>query len=160
MKLNFNWRSEVNNVGAERIGCAASEFNEKVDNALGRCTRNLRVNTAGESLGRLAREFVAACRAGDADGVKGCRFDEDGGCRGIDLGGCTTHHAGNADRAGFVGDEQVFTTHCALYLVESRELFASLRTADGDSTRKFVEVVAVSRLAEFHHDVVGNVDGK
>ena len=150
----------MNDVRTERIGCTAGEFDQEVNHALGCCSRHERVNTAGVTLRCLAREFVAAGRPRDSDRVKGCRFNEHGGCRWVDLGRCATHHTGNTNRAGIVGDEQVFNAQSSFDFVESRDLFARLRPPNGDSARELVEVVTVGGLTHFHHDVVGNVDWK
>ena len=149
-----------NLVVAEFVDRSPTEFDQQVDDALGGGAGNERVDTAGETLGRFGRQFVATSRARDGDGVERRGLDQNVGRRVIDFGRCTTHDTGQTDRSGFVADEKVFGVQLSNLLVEGRQRFARLRAANRDSARELVKVVRVGRLAELHHDVVGNVNGQ
>ena len=73
---------------------------------------------------------------------------------------CAAHHAGEADRAAVVGDQQVLGRQGAGHVVEGGELLALGRPAYDDRAGQLVAVVAVDRLAELEHHVVGDVDGQ
>ncbi len=77
-----------------------------------------------------------------------------------ELGGRAAHHPRQADRARVVGDEEVLLAQRARDPVEGGQLLPRGRAADPDRAGQLVAVVAVDRLAELEHHVVGDVDGQ
>ena len=138
-------------------GGAAGELDQEVDGALGGDAGNVPVHAAFEALGGLGRQLVAAAGAGDRDFLEVRRLDQDRRRRVADLGGGAAHHAGNADRAGGVGDEEVFGVERAFLAVQGAQLLAGNGAPDDDVAGEPVLVIEVQRLAELEHDVVGDV---
>ena len=60
--------------------------------------------------------------------------------------------------SGVVGDQQVFGVERAGLVVQRDQLLARVGAADDDAAGQLVQVVAVDRLAELEHHVVGDVD--
>ena len=135
------------------------------------------VNSAFEAAGGFAGQFVATCGASDRHLVEVGGFNDDrGGCF-ADLGVLPAHDAGQPDDAltivGFVevlfrvpgggsgvvvGDEQVFGVEFALNVVQSGELFPGASATHRDFGAELVCVIGVEWLAQFQHDVVGDVN--
>ncbi len=103
---------------------------------------------------------MPAGRAGDRDRVevRGLEQDVGGGAR--DLGARAAHHAGQTDRAGVVGDQQVLVVEVAGDSVEGLDLLPRPCTADHDRPAQLRPVVGVRRLAQLEHHVVGDVHGQ
>ena len=139
-------------------GVSAGELLEQLHDARGGRDGDARVDPALEPLGRLAGQLVATCRARDRHRIEVRGLDEHAGGAGADLGGGAAHHACQPDRTGVVGDQQVFLVQRARLPVERHQLLPWVRAAHDDSAPQFVEVVAVDRLTEFEHHVVGDVD--
>ena len=69
----------------------------------------------------------------------------------------TAHDTGDADGSGGVRDQEVLDVERALLLVQGGDLLPRGGTPHDDVAGEPVEVVAVVRLAELEHDVVGDV---
>ena len=85
-----------------------------------------------EAEARVRPERVAEGRPPDADRVEDGRLDDDLGRPLPDLGAGAAHDAGDADRAGRVGDEQRLGVEVADDVVERLEALAGGRPADDD----------------------------
>ena len=84
-------------------------------------------------------------------------FEQQAGRRRADLAVQAAHDAGQRDRLAFVPDHQVVGLHLAVLPVQGRE--APVRAERGHAHR--AEPTGVERvhgLAEFQHDVVGEID--
>ena len=150
-------RADVRHAVGDR---AAAVLDEQVRDPVGGVRREQRVDPALEALGRLGRQLVAPGAAEDRGGLEVRGLDDDvaGGLR--QLGGPAAHHAGDADRAAVVGDQQVLGRQRAAYVVQGGQLLARGRPTHHDRAGQLVAVVAVDRLAELEHHVVGDVDGQ
>ena len=129
-------------------------------NTTGRNLGDERVDAAFEPTGCLTRQLVTTSRARNRHGVEVGRLDEHVGGRVRNLGRESTHHTGETNRARTIGDQQVFGVQRALLLVERCELLPRARTTHDDAAGQLVEVVAVNRLAELEHHVVGDVNNQ
>ena len=94
--------------------------------------RHLRVDTALEAPGRLARQLVPSGGPGDHRRIPVRRLDHHIGGTGADLGGLATHHPGQRDGAGVVGDHQIVRIQGAVDAVEGAQRLARLGPPDHD----------------------------
>ncbi len=137
---------------------AAGVRDHEVDRALGGHEGDVRIDAALEPPRRLGGQLVPARGARDRDGVERRRLDQHVARRARHLGRSAAHDTREADGARLVGDEQVLDVQVADLAVERLQLLPRRRAAHGDAAGERVEVVAVQRLAEFEHHVVGDVD--
>ena len=145
-------------IGHAVLDRPAAVRRQQLGDAVGRDQRDRRVGAALEPLGGLGRQLVAAFGAEDGDRVPVGGLDEDVG-RGLgQLGGLAAHHTGEADRSGVVGDQQVLGGELSVGSVERGHPFARTRSSYDDRAGELVAVVAVDRLAQLEHHVVGDVD--
>jgi hypothetical protein len=98
-------------------------------------------------------------RPADGDRVKPRGFDEDVSGLGRDHRIPAAHDAGQAERLGVVGDDQIVGVEGALYAVQSLELFAFAGAADDDAALDLVQIKCVSRLTHGQPGKVRGVDG-
>ena len=77
----------------------------------------------------------------------------------LDLAVQPAHDAGQRDRLGAVADDEVVGRQGELLLIERCDLLAVLGAADEDlAAIQRVHVKGMHRLADFQHDIVGNID--
>ncbi|MNE49732.1 hypothetical protein D3C80_1442740 [compost metagenome] len=70
-----------------------------------------------------------------------------------------THHTGNGQGAGVVGDHQGIATQSDFLAVEQHQLLALFSHAHADPAVDFGEIEGMQGLAQLKHHVVGDVDG-
>ena len=117
------------------------------------------VRAALEAMAGVGVQAVAARGAAHGHGLEPCGFDEHVGRGGRDHRVPAAHDAGEAERLGVIGDDQVFGIERALDAVEGLELFAFAGAADDDAAFNLVEVEGVRGLAHGEPCKVGGVDG-
>ena len=148
------------NDGQAGLDRAAAVLDQQLGDTLGGRGLQLGVDAALVALGRLGRQLVPADAAPDGGRVEVRGLDDDVGGVLVDLDVGGAHHAGDADRAVVVGDEQVVGVEGADDVVERGDLLAGLGPADDDVAMQLGAVVGVVGLAELEHDVVAHVDGE
>ena len=111
---------------------AAAVPDQQLGGRLGGDHRHPGVDGPLEAPGRLARQPVATRRPGDDGRLPVGRLDHHSRCAGTDLGGFTTHHAGQRDGPGFVGDDQIVGDQGALDAVQRQQCLALDGPADRD----------------------------
>ncbi len=118
----------------------------------------LRIGPALEPVRRLAVQIQPPRGAQDPRAREICALQQDvAGLLG-DLGGGSTHHAGQGDGTLQVADEQVLRRQGALHVVEGHQPLAVARVAHDDAgAGEPVHVERVERLAQFEHGVVRGV---
>ena len=121
--------------------------------------RGVEVGAALEAVAGVGVQAVAARGAADGHGLEPCRLNEH--VLGVrrDHGVPAAHDAGQAERLGVIGDDQVFGIEGALDAVEGFELLAFARAADDDAAFDLVEVEGVRGLAHGEPGEVGGIDG-
>ena len=139
---------------------AAAVFHEQVGGAAGGRVGEPRVDGAFETFGRLRRQPVPSEGVGDAGRGEGRGLQHDGRGPGGDLGGLPAHDAGDPDRAGVVGDQQVIGRERAADAVEGGDLLPLGGEPHPDRSLQFGRVVGVQWLPGLEHHVVGDVHGK
>ncbi|CRM95440.1 hypothetical protein [Pseudomonas sp. 22 E 5] len=70
-----------------------------------------------------------------------------------------THHAGNRQGAGVVGDDQGVGTQADFLTIKQHQFLAFFGHAYADAAVDFGKVERVQRLTQLQHHVVGDVDG-
>ena len=75
----------------------------------------------------------------------------------VDLGGQAAHGAGQRDRPGRVGDQDVVGVQGPDHVIQRLELLPRLRPPDHDPAGQLGPVERVQRLPELEHQVVGHV---
>ena len=139
---------------------AAAVFHEQAGGAAGGGVGEPRVDGAFETFGGLRRQPVPPEGVGDA-GRGECRgLQHDGRGLGGDLGGFPAHDAGDPDRTGVVGDQQVIGRERAADAVEGGDLLPLGGEPHPDRSLQFGRVVGVQWLPGLEHHVVGDVHGK
>ncbi len=137
---------------------AAGQLDQQLDHAGGRRIRDIRVDTALEAPGRLARQLVPPGAARDRHRVEVRGLDQYIRRRAGDLCRSPAHHTGEADRARPVRDQQVLRVERPRLAVEGLQLLAPRGTAHDEPAADLVQIVAVDGLAQLEHHVVGDVD--
>ena len=84
-------------------------------------------------------------------------FEQQAGRRRADLAVQAAHDTGQRDRLALVPDHQVVGLHCAVLPVQGRKTAACAERGDAHRTQP-AAVERVHGLAEFQHDVVGEID--
>ena len=139
---------------------AAAVLDEELGDAVGGCLRDRRVDAALEPLRRLAGQLVPAWVRNIDTGSKCAASITTWVVVADSSVVCAAHDTGEPDRAAVVGDQQVLDGQLALDAVEGGQPLALARPTHPDRTRELVAVVAVDRLPELEHHVVGDVDGQ
>ena len=116
-----------------------------------------RVDAALESLRRIGVHPEAPCTAGHRLGREVRDLQEDVAGVVGDAALEAAHHAGNADCRLGIGDHQDVRLQRDLLPVQQLQALAVPGMADLDAVLQAAQVVRVHRLAEFEHDVVGDV---
>ena len=88
------------------------------------------------------------------------RLQHDVGGGAVDLGGGAAHHAGDADRAGVVDDQQIVGVQRPGDVVQGDDLLPRYRLSHPDRAGELAGVVGVQRLPGLQHHVVGDIDGQ
>ena len=88
------------------------------------------------------------------------RFDHQVGGRLVDLGGQAAHGAGQGNRPGRVGDQDVLRVQGPDHVIQRLQLLPRLRPPDHDRAGQLGPVERVQRLPELEHQVVGHVHRK
>ena len=117
------------------------------------------IGAALEAMAGVGVQAVTARGAADGHGLEPCGFDEDVLRVGRDHRVPPAHDAGEAERLGVIGDDEVFGIERAFDAVEGLEFFALARAADDDAAFDLVEVEGVGGLAHGEPCEVGGVDG-
>ncbi len=131
---------------------------EELGDPVGRRLRELRIHPALEPLGCLGPQLVPLLCPEHRDRLEVRGLDDDIGGRRRDLRALAPHHPRKPDRPGVVGDQQVGRVQSPGNVVESRQGLPGPRPADPDRTGELRAVVAVDRVAQLEHDVIGDVD--
>src|SRR5580704_3516231 len=104
-KRNFAapWRWAARNYGLRRL--AAAEFEDQAGREFKAGHDKFRIGTALETVARIRLDSELAARRGNSLRIKPCGFDEDVARRLRAARLRAAHHAGNAERAFVVGDD-------------------------------------------------------
>ena len=89
--------------------------------------------------------------------LKICPLKQQAGGRLADLTIQPAHNAGERNRLAFIPDHQIFRDHVPRLAVKRRELARCSKRGDADSLEA-APVEGVHGLAEFKHDVIGEID--
>ncbi|MNF69555.1 hypothetical protein D3C84_514420 [compost metagenome] len=143
----------------DRAGFAASNVQQQASGALHGFTGQLPVNATLVAVRRIGVQAVGTSLARHSDLVEERTFQEYIASGRGDTTVLTTHHTGNRQRAGVVGNHQRIATQADFLTVEQYQLLALLRHAHTDAAIDFGEIESVQWLTQFEHHVVGDVDG-
>lgn len=141
----------------QAVHTRAREFGEQGCCPVRRDPREVGIDTALETLRGLRRQLVPPRGARNLGGAEVGSLQDHIRAVLIDLGGESTHHTSQGDRARAIGDHDVVGVEDALDVVQSFELLAGIRAANLDRTLDLVRVEGVQRLPELEHHVVGDV---
>ena len=142
-----------------RVGDGASaKLGHQSGSHPGSGQRQRRVNAAREPGGRLGRQLVSTEGASDGHRIETCRLEHDVAGGRCQLGGLAAHHAGQADRPGVVGNQQVVWRQLADDIIKGGQPFPRRSLPDHDRALQPVSVVSVQRLPGLQHHIVGDVD--
>jgi len=136
----------------------ATQFGHQPGRCPCRGKRQRGIDAPGEADRRFRRQLVTAERASDAGGIEMSRLQHDVAGRRRELGGPAAHDAGQADRPGIIGDQQILGRQCPVDIVESHQMLTVDRLTHHDGALECVRVVGVQRLPGFEHHVVRDVD--
>ncbi|MPM82933.1 hypothetical protein SDC9_129995 [bioreactor metagenome] len=125
---------------------------------MGGRVRRVRVDPALVAPGRLGGQAVPARGPRHRQHVEVRRLEDDLGRRAAQLGVLPAHHAGQADRPGVVGDQQVGGIEGPGHPVQGDHRLARTRPAHHDAALQGGGVVRVQRLTGLEHHVVGDID--
>ena len=95
--------------------------------------------------------------AANARVLKICTLKQQVGGRLADLTIQSTHNAGESNWLAFIPDHQVFRDHVPLLPIKCRKPARCSKRGDADGL-KVARVEGVHGLAEFKHDIIGEID--
>ena len=144
-------------VRASRHHLAAAQAGQQGHRLGGGAQRKLAVHAALEPVGRLAVQLVPPAHLGDSPGGEMRRLDHQVSRFRVDLGGQAAHGAGQGDRPGRVGDQDVVRVQGPDHVIERLQPLPRLRPPDHDLAGQLGPVERVQRLPELEHQVVGHV---
>ncbi len=117
------------------------------------------IDLALESIGGVGFHGQGTGGFADGEGIEAGGFEEDVGGGIGDFGVSAAHDAGEGDGASGVGDDEHAGAEEAFAAVDAGDFFGGAGFADDDFVAgELVEVEGVEGLAEFEHDVVGDID--
>ncbi len=144
----------------QRPRLAADYFEQQLGSPLHRNRWQLRVDAALKAVRSVGVHAERPRLAGELDRGEVRGFEKNVARVILHRTVQPAHDSGQRDRAGVVRNQQRAGRALHFALIEQRELLARLGQAHADSTLQLVIIEAMHRLAEFHHDIVGDVDDR
>ncbi|CRM92056.1 hypothetical protein [Pseudomonas sp. 22 E 5] len=143
----------------DRASFATGDFQQQTSGALHGFTGQLPVHATLVAVRCIGVQAIGTGLASDGDLVEKCAFKEHvtGGCGHTAV--LATHHAGNRQGTGVVGDDQGVSTQADFLTVKQHQLLAFFGHAYADATVDFGKIERMQRLAQLQHDVVGDIYG-
>ena len=140
-----------------RAGLAAANVEDQAGGTLDGLGGQGKVHPALEAVGGVRGETMGTGAPGNRIGCEEGVFQEQISRVEGDPAVFTAHHARQRQGAGFVSNQQGIGGRGHGLAVEEQNLLAGSRKADVDGPVQLRLVEGVERLAEFEHDVVGDI---
>ena len=143
-----------------RLHRATGDIGEQCAAAVDRRHRDGRVDRAFVAAAGLADQAQPADGARYRGGVPHRGFQQHVGGGVVDLGGSRAHHSTDGRDGDVVGDQHIARVEAPVHPVEGDDGLPRSGEPDREVAADLAAVVGVHGMAEFEHDVVGDVDGR